>query len=111
MAWWYRQYAPHDTTLAQLEAEARQAKRGLWADVDPVPPWAWRQGQRAASPAVATPADGPPPTGAIIGNKRSKIYHEPTCPDYTKVSPQNRVPFQSREEAQQAGYRRAHNCS
>jgi endonuclease YncB( thermonuclease family) len=23
MAWWYRPYAPHDTTLAQLEAEAR----------------------------------------------------------------------------------------
>jgi endonuclease YncB( thermonuclease family) len=43
LAWWYRQYAPHDTTLAQLEAEARAAKRGLWADADPVPPWAWRK--------------------------------------------------------------------
>jgi micrococcal nuclease len=43
MAWWYRQYAPHDTTLAQLEAEARTAKRGLWADAHPVPPWQWRQ--------------------------------------------------------------------
>src|SRR5262249_48224820 len=31
LAWWYRQYAPHDTTLAQLESEARTAKRGLWA--------------------------------------------------------------------------------
>jgi endonuclease YncB( thermonuclease family) len=29
LAWWYRQYAPHDTTLAQLEAEAQAAKRGL----------------------------------------------------------------------------------
>ena len=38
MAWWYRQYAPHDTTLAQLEAEAQTAKRGLWADTHPVPP-------------------------------------------------------------------------
>jgi endonuclease YncB( thermonuclease family) len=43
LAWWYRQYAPHDTTLAQLEAEARAAKRGLWADAAPVPPWAWRK--------------------------------------------------------------------
>jgi endonuclease YncB( thermonuclease family) len=39
MAWWYRQHAPNDTTLAQLEAEARTAKRGLWADANPVPPW------------------------------------------------------------------------
>jgi endonuclease YncB( thermonuclease family) len=38
MAWWYRQYAPNDTTLAQLEADARTAKRGLWADAHPVPP-------------------------------------------------------------------------
>ncbi len=41
-AWWYRKYAPEDGTLAQLEADARQAKRGLWADAEPVPPWEWR---------------------------------------------------------------------
>lgn len=46
MAWWYRQYAPHDTTLAQLEAEARTAKRGLWSDPVPVPPWEWRKQRR-----------------------------------------------------------------
>jgi micrococcal nuclease len=32
LAWWYRKYAPNDTTLARLEAEARQAKRGLWSE-------------------------------------------------------------------------------
>ncbi len=41
-AWWYRRYAPDDDTLAQLEADAKAAKRGLWADADPVPPWEWR---------------------------------------------------------------------
>jgi endonuclease YncB( thermonuclease family) len=110
LAWWYRQYAPHDPTLAHLEAEARSAKRGLWADADPVPPWAWRKGQRAAVPAAAAPTHEAAPLGAILGNKRSKIYHEPACPDYEKVAPQNRVPFQSREEAKHAGYRRAGNC-
>src|SRR5213594_2988209 len=43
LAWWYRQYAPHDGTLERLEAEARAAKRGLWADPDPIPPWSWRK--------------------------------------------------------------------
>ena len=39
MAWVYRQYA-HDPSLYALEAKA--ARRGLWADPDPVPPWEWR---------------------------------------------------------------------
>ena len=43
MCWWYRRYAPDDGTLAQLEADAKAAKRGLWADADPVPPWEWRE--------------------------------------------------------------------
>ncbi len=41
-AWWYWRYVPDDETLAQLEREARRAKRGLWADPNPVPPWEWR---------------------------------------------------------------------
>ncbi len=41
-AWWYRRYAPDDEMLAQLEQEAREAQRGLWADAEPVPPWEWR---------------------------------------------------------------------
>lgn len=42
LAWWYRQYSRHDQDLEQLEEEARSAKRGLWADKDPVPPWEFR---------------------------------------------------------------------
>src|SRR6267143_2583898 len=39
--WWYRKYAPRDTTLERREAEARIAKRGLWVDLQPVLPWEW----------------------------------------------------------------------
>lgn len=43
MAWWYRKYTD-DADLASREAEARAARRGLWADPAPVPPWEWREG-------------------------------------------------------------------
>lgn len=45
-AWWYKQYVK-DKTLEHLEAEAREAKKGLWADANPTPPWDWRKKRRA----------------------------------------------------------------
>jgi len=41
--WWFVKYARNDATLEKLESEARSAKRGLWADENPVPPWEWRK--------------------------------------------------------------------
>jgi len=46
-AWWFRRYAPNDARLRALETEAREARRGLWADPSPVPPWEWRAARRA----------------------------------------------------------------
>jgi endonuclease YncB( thermonuclease family) len=54
-AWWYRKYSK-DESLGKLEAEAREAKRGLWADKNPVPPWDWRHGQGTASAAATAPS-------------------------------------------------------
>lgn len=50
------------------------------------------------------------PVGQIIGNRRSKIYAWPGCGTYDKMAPGNRVLFQSREAAEQEGYRAARNC-
>jgi endonuclease YncB( thermonuclease family) len=41
-AWVYRKYSD-DPALLALEAEARNAKKGLWADPNPLPPWEWRR--------------------------------------------------------------------
>lgn len=42
MAWVYDGYVKHPG-LKPIEKEARAAKRGLWADPYPRPPWEWRE--------------------------------------------------------------------
>jgi micrococcal nuclease len=44
-AWWFRRYST-DPGLEALEREARAARRGLWADPDPLPPWEFRAAGR-----------------------------------------------------------------
>lgn len=48
-AWAYDRYLDPDSRLPDLEAEAREADRGLWAASDPVPPWQWRNGASPGS--------------------------------------------------------------
>jgi S1/P1 Nuclease len=46
----------------------------------------------------------------VRGNKRSKVYHLPSCPGFAAVSPANSATFASEAAAAQAGYRKAGNC-
>jgi endonuclease YncB( thermonuclease family) len=39
---WIDPSLSHQTTLTHLEKEARQARRGLWAEENPIEPWTWR---------------------------------------------------------------------
>ena len=52
LAWHYARYSD-DQRLAKAERDAREARRGLWQDPQPVPPWEWRkhEHERKASPA------------------------------------------------------------
>jgi len=128
LAWWYCKYSA-DQSLAQLEIEAREAKRGLWQDPKPVPPWVFRKRQRGQSvsrdemscfPAVSAPIQGmqaPPEPGPqelvtwpVVGNKRSGKYHLSHCSGYSQINLENRVQFTSEAEAEAAGYMRAGNC-
>ena len=49
-AWVFRRYSD-DPGLLRLEAEARAARRGLWAlpEAERVPPWEWRAAARGAA--------------------------------------------------------------
>ncbi|HSR11159.1 MAG TPA: thermonuclease family protein [Thermodesulfobacteriota bacterium] len=54
-----------------------------------------------------SPETYPVPPGKIVGNSRSRIYHPAGSKWADRVSPRNRVLFDSAEEAEKAGYRRA----
>jgi endonuclease YncB( thermonuclease family) len=41
LAWHYKKY-DNNPQWARWENEARAARRGLWQDPKPVPPWEWR---------------------------------------------------------------------
>lgn len=47
MAWVYRKYTPTSHPYYAAEALARQSRRGLWTEQDPVPPWEWRRARRS----------------------------------------------------------------
>ena len=48
--WWYQKHAPKDAALQQSEQEAKAAKRGLWSNTEPVPPWLYRRLHSGAYP-------------------------------------------------------------
>ena len=52
-AWHYSRY-DHTAALEAAERNARAARRGLWTDGEPVPPWEWRkrEKERKAAPSA-----------------------------------------------------------
>lgn len=72
-AWVYREYS-RDRSLLGVEAEARAARRGLWAlpEGERVPPWEWRRGGRpAAGTAASAAAESPPLPALAAARERS----------------------------------------
>lgn len=118
-AWWYRKYAPDDMVLEKLEAEAREAKAGLWNDPHPIAPWDFRH-RGAGTPIEPGPSLAPSPkveshsdsfdSLPVVGNLRSGKYHRFDCPSYDAVAPHNRLLFPSVKAAKEAGFEVAGNC-
>jgi micrococcal nuclease len=54
------------------------------------------------------PREYPVPRDKFVANKRTMIYHPPGSPGAARVNPKNRILFDTPEEAEKAGFRRAH---
>ena len=65
--------------------------------------------RHAAAAVPATPL--PQASGAVHGNRNSKVYRVPGCKGYAEMRPASVAPFATEGEAQQAGYRKAKDCS
>lgn len=52
-AWVFDRFVDPSSPLYNLQKEARAAKRGLWADANPTPPWQWREKAREDKPWLA----------------------------------------------------------
>jgi endonuclease YncB( thermonuclease family) len=78
-AWHYKQYS-NDTTLNKLEKEAKTSRKGLWIDVNPTPPWDFRN-----------PTELDSKTAAKIGSDSNK---KPSTPQKTQEFKQVKEPEQ-----------------
>lgn len=110
LAWQYTTYS-QDPVYGAAEGAARAARRGLWADKDPMPPWVERRHQ-ATPKAPARPA--PPQArassaaGPFHGNVKSMVFHAPGCPNYN--CKQCTAVFATAQEAVAKGFRPAADC-
>lgn len=50
LAWVYDRYPRPDSPLYSEQAEAKAARRGLWAEAAPVRPWEWRRSKTSMTP-------------------------------------------------------------
>lgn len=73
LAWHYKYYQDEQTSAdrrlyAEAETDARAARRGLWSDPSPIPPWDFRRGKTGRAEGGGTASDtglpSPAPTSA-----------------------------------------------
>lgn len=75
----------HEASLLEAQRSAMKTGRGLWKGWSEV-------------------------GGSYIGNRNSRVFHRPSCPNGRKMAQRNRVHFDSRWEAFWQGYAPARGC-
>ena len=73
---------------------------------------------RAALPQVtqaALPSPSPAPAAteafSYTGNKNSHIFHRPDCSSLNRTAEKNKIPFDTRQDALDAGYTPCQRCN
>jgi endonuclease YncB( thermonuclease family) len=74
LAWWCKDHSDDLNNLEELEQEARMARRGLWQDEAPLPPWEWRDNHSEG--ASTAPNSAFEAAGASIKGDSIKIGNE-----------------------------------
>lgn len=119
--WVYRKYCTADycNDWLKIEKTARDARLGLWTDRNSQPPWEWRAEHRNGkvsggngNVSVVTSSVAVAGAGgeAIVyhGNRRSHVFHGPSCRDYNCKN--CTVRLGSYQEAVGAGFRAHRGC-
>lgn len=111
-AWHYTAYSK-DKTLANLEADARRFKRGLWQDPNPVAPWDFRK----QKPAPVDNSKAPVPAGStkrqvyLCDSSGSSVYHYSTNCSVLKRCKEQVITVTEAEAIRQHNRRADKTCS
>lgn len=83
-AWHFKKYSKNEE-LAKLETQAREAKRGLWADPNALAPWDFRARQNEKVKPMAETGEADPviPVAKKYWlNTSSNVRHNETCENF-----------------------------
>ena len=114
LAWYDRAFQADQSketrdAYSKLEAAARERKKGLWAEKNPMPPWEFR-GKTAEPQTRSMPTAELDLPRHVMANKTSRLYYMSYCPDYDKVPAMDQVSFKTASDAQAAGFKLAKSC-
>ncbi|MDP3402697.1 MAG: Ada metal-binding domain-containing protein [bacterium] len=98
--------------LAGKDMVKAEGKDGFWIEQLPEKPLPSAGGPAAAIEAVkvAKPAIPVATSGTYLASKNGTKYYLPTCGSAKRIKPENIVWFQTKAEAEAAGYGPAANC-
>jgi len=106
-AWHFRQYS-NASAYAVAEDDARSARRGLWQDASPTPPWLYRQARAPRRELAGRAGTDTGVIGPFRGNVKSRVYHAPGCEHYSCAS--CTAVLETHEAAVAAGFRPHAGC-
>ncbi len=69
-----------------------------------------RESARTSTAVPGGTLDAPLYAGTYVGSRHGSTYHFPWCPGAKRINKENEVWFNSKQQAEDAGYRAASNC-